>query len=104
MTTRITARRDPWQRRIELRLGEETPERLYIAKPVVMEEASSGSRIEPMLVLSDDIAQQLMDELWLAGLRPTEGTGSAGSLAATERHPADMREIAIGVLRKAGTL
>jgi hypothetical protein len=41
----------------------------------------------------------LMDQLWQCGLRPTEGTGSAGSLAATERHLKDMREIAFGLLK-----
>lgn len=47
----------------------------------------------PAATISNDSAQQLMDELWRCGLRPTEGTGSAGSLAATERHLADMRTL-----------
>ena len=41
----------------------------------------------------------LIDELWSAGLRPSEGTGSAGSLAATERHLADMRAFAFHALK-----
>lgn len=40
-----------------------------------------------------DEAQSLMDELWRIGLRPTEGSGSAGSLAATQEHLRDMRSI-----------
>lgn len=47
----------------------------------------------PSFELTREMAQQLMDDLWVAGLRPTEGTGSAGSLAATERHLEDMRAI-----------
>jgi len=47
----------------------------------------------PMLSLTQQSAQQLMDELWQTGLRPTEGTGSAGALAATERHLSDMRAL-----------
>ncbi len=43
--------------------------------------------------LSDCQAQELMDRLWAAGLRPTEGKGSAGALAATERHLEDMRRL-----------
>lgn len=43
-----------------------------------------------------------MDELWTCGLRPSEGTGSAGSLAATERHLKDMQVIAMGLLKKDG--
>jgi hypothetical protein len=31
-------------------------------------------------------AQSLMDELWQCGLRPTEGAGIAGALAATQAH------------------
>jgi hypothetical protein len=36
----------------------------------------------------------LIDALWTAGLRPTEGHGSTGQLAATERHLEDMRALA----------
>jgi hypothetical protein len=38
-------------------------------------------------------AQALMDRLWKAGLRPTEGSGSAGALAATQDHLKDMRRL-----------
>lgn len=47
----------------------------------------------PMLTISPDEAQGLMDELWRAGIRPTEGAGSVGQLAATERHLEDMRTL-----------
>jgi hypothetical protein len=53
-----------------------------------------GMRREPTFTLRPDDAQQLMDELWRVGLRPTEGTGSAGSLSATQRHLEDMRKLA----------
>jgi len=43
-----------------------------------------------------------MDELWQCGLRPSEGSGSAGSLAATERHLADMRKLAFHALKVQG--
>ena len=36
-------------------------------------------------------AQALMDRLWMAGFCPTEGSGSAGALAATQNHLEDMR-------------
>lgn len=47
----------------------------------------------PALVMQVDEGQALMDELWQLGLRPSEGTGSAGSLAATQRHLEDMRAL-----------
>jgi hypothetical protein len=42
---------------------------------------------------SSEVAQQLMDDLWRCGLRPSEGTGSAGALAAVKYHLEDMRKI-----------
>ena len=57
---------------------------------------------EPTLRLTGNEVQHLIDELWTCGFRPSEGTGSAGSLAATERHLKDMQAIAMGLLRKTG--
>ena len=44
-------------------------------------------------------AQAMMDNLWECGLRPSEGSGSAGSLRATENHLNDMRKIAFKSLK-----
>ena len=44
-----------------------------------------------------------MDELFAAGMRPSEDTGSTGQLAALQKHLEDMRAIAftkIGVIPK----
>ena len=38
-------------------------------------------------------AQILMDSLWDAGIRPTEGAGSAGAMAAAQEHLKDMRKL-----------
>jgi hypothetical protein len=65
-----------------------------IAKPVQFIEHEDGYLFDPVLTLDGEEAQQLIDELWRCGLRPTEGAGSAGSLAATEKHLSDMRTIA----------
>lgn len=59
----------------------------------VREEVEQGDFSEPSFRLSKEQAQELMDELWRVGLRPTEGTGSAGSLAATQKHLEDMRRL-----------
>lgn len=56
-------------------------------------------RVEsPSLSLSSQSAQRLMDQLWNCGFRPTEGSGSAGALAATQKHLDDMRQIAFTAL------
>ena len=86
---------------VEIMLLHEHDGRQFVAQPLVFAENSDeGSIYEPTLCLRVEEAQELMDALWDAGLRPTEGSGSAGSLAATERHLADMR----GILQKKGIL
>ena len=45
------------------------------------------------MVLRDEEAQSLMDALWNTGVRPSNGEGSVGQLAATEAHLADMRAL-----------
>lgn len=42
--------------------------------------------IDPAVSINTTQAQVLMDSLWDCGIRPSEGTGSAGQLAATEKH------------------
>ena len=75
----------------------------FTAEPLVMRRVEIGEASRPTFRLAGkDQAQQLMDDLWRCGLRPTEGSGSAGSLAATERHLADMTRIAGAALNKAG--
>src|SRR5581483_8221763 len=49
--------------------------------------------VVPTLRLSETSAQVLMDDLCKCGLRPTEGTGSAGAMAAQTRHLEDMRKL-----------
>lgn len=76
-----------------------------VAQPVVFVERKPNEFIgehDAMLRLRIEEAQSLMDELWQCGLRPSEGTGSAGALAATQKHLEDMQGIAIGLLRKDG--
>lgn len=69
-----------------------------VADPLVFRELTPGGLADPCARLAQDEAQQLMDELWRCGLRPTEGSGSAGAMAATERHLKDMQAIATRAL------
>lgn len=87
------ATRAPWNAAIELHMAVRSGEVLSVAQPVVMKTEAEGQIYAPFMRLDFTAAQQLMDELWHCGLRPTEGTGSAGSLAATERHLQDMRKL-----------
>lgn len=47
----------------------------------------------PLMTLQPDEAQELMDELWRAGIRPGEGSGSSGQMAAVQAHLNDMRAL-----------
>ena len=57
-------------------------------------EITEGQPIEYSndIVLRPEQAQELMDSLWQCGVRPVQGSGSAGSLAATEAHLATAKE------------
>ena len=95
----IRVQNAPWYDGIEILITETTNGRRSVAKTVTLEEMKPGEYCEPTMSIKHKEAQQLIDELWQAGLRPTEGTGSAGSLKATERHLEDMRKIAFNKLK-----
>lgn len=48
----------------------------------------------PFMRMTDEDAKSLMDALWNAGIRPSNGEGSLGQLGATQRHLEDMRALA----------
>jgi hypothetical protein len=50
------------------------------------------------LRLSKESAQDLMDELWSTGLRPSNGAGNIGELAAVKHHLEDMRGLVKGFM------
>lgn len=64
-----------------------------VATEIIFETPRPGIQLKPNFELSNDAAQRLMDGLWNCGLRPSEGSGSAGMLAATERHLEDFRKL-----------
>lgn len=47
----------------------------------------------PTLRIGRNEAQSLIDELWTIGIRPTEGSGSAGAMAAVQEHVSDLRRL-----------
>ena len=56
------------------------------------------AEIRPLLALRMEQAQVLMDDLWNAGVRPTEGAGSAGAMRAAQDHIKDLRTVAFKAL------
>jgi len=88
--TELRAVSAPWHGGIELLIRQGDS----FGVNITMEHKEPGLIVEPTLRIDMDAGQTLMDDLWNAGLRPTEGAGSAGSLLATEKHLSDMRKIA----------
>lgn len=97
MSKRLLVHRQPWYPVFEFLYVEERPGgRHFRAVSMNMEEDEVDSfATAPSFKLHPEQAQALMDQLWTCGLRPSEGSGSAGSLAATERHLEDMRKLAL---------
>ncbi len=96
----IRAQRELWNDTIAIHMAERKPFGFFVAQEVTFAEHPENSLCQPFLRLQLDDAQRLMDELWDCGLRPNEGTGSAGSLKATEKHLTDMQRIAFMLLDK----
>lgn len=99
---------EPWNRDLKLCFRKEIPNGKYhfISK---IEWKEHDEYKQPsideigFLRLSQEDGQYLMDALWDAGIKPSEGTGSAGSLAATQKHLEDMRKIAFHELQMPST-
>lgn len=97
---RITANRHPWNHDIELAAGIDLEGgRFSMAQPVEFQAAEEGVICKSFMTLSVEAAQQLMDELWYCGVRPSEGSGSAGQAAAMQNHLNDMRTVAFHALK-----
>lgn len=93
------AQRSNWGADIEIvlmdisNLPDGTKIRRYVTDLVMTHNPDPAQIIEPSFKMSYEEAQRFMDDLWECGLRPSEGTGSAGALAATQKHLEDMRKL-----------
>lgn len=69
--------------------------RIRIATEIVFQEidATQAITINETIAVSYQTAQEIIDSLWDCGLRPSEGSGSAGALKATENHLKDSQTI-----------
>lgn len=87
-----------WYDRIELfGRARSTDGKMTMFEAIVLEslpaDEAAAMRAEPFVVIDRVEAQTLMDTLWDCGLRPSEGMGSAGQLAAVKNHLEDMRRL-----------
>lgn len=89
----INAQREVWSDAIAIRLGVKAESGFAVAMPLTMQVIEPGSLIEPTLRLPLGAAQRLMDELWQAGVKPSQSIGSAGQVEAIKYHLEDMRKL-----------
>jgi hypothetical protein len=105
MGFKVAAQKDIMSQAIEIFIIRNNPDgSIHYLKEAEMgysppEEGYNAVPFPNVFRLPYELAQRLMDELWHCGLRPSEGTGSAGSLKATQDHLQDMRKIVWKVLR-----
>lgn len=91
---KFSATREIWSNDIAIRIGERNGDGEFsVAKPIVMERIPSGAFVEPCLRIPFEDAQALIDELWQAGLRPSQSLGSVGQIDAVKYHLEDMRRL-----------
>jgi len=98
--TKFWIKQGVWRDSLEVFIGREQPDGgMAIAQPLMMKVVTKQEREvatyfqSPCFTLEKGEAQHLMDRLWDAGLRPSEGSGSAGALLATQKHLDDMRAL-----------
>lgn len=93
---RLFIEKRPWTDNNAMYLMDKTNNNLraYVSKiEMTTLEPSETPIIEPSFYMSNTDCQELIDELWRSGFRPSEGTGSAGALSATQKHLEDMRRL-----------
>jgi hypothetical protein len=64
-----------------------------VATSLTMAKHSAAMSYPAFAEIDKTTAQVLIDDLWRCGIRPSEGSLSAGSLLATQNHLNDMRKI-----------
>ena len=87
-----------YQNGYDLFLFEKQSDWTTIAFPITFGKVTSAELFAPCVFLKKEVAHQLMDELWRAGVRPTE-VGSPGQLKAVENHLQDMRKLTFELLK-----
>lgn len=92
-TWHINAQREIWSDAIAIRFGIKSESGFAVAMPAMMVNIEPGEMTQPMLKLPLEAAQRLMDELWQAGVKPSQSIGSTGQVEAIKYHLEDMRKL-----------
>lgn len=99
MKYQFHAERSIYSRGIKLHMADVSGRQLAVATNITFQATEENAvREQPLIDLQPEDAQQLMDELYHVGIRPSQAAGSAGQLDAVKYHLEDMRTL---VLKKA---
>lgn len=93
---KVRATQAPWRDTIDLHFIRKVDGRVDVIENIIMRHIAFddiGVEYPAPISLPVEVAQGLMDTLWQCGIRPTEGSGSAGSLRATENHLSNLQKI-----------
>lgn len=92
----IRARFADWENSLQLaawQLGNDGRTRRVSAVFTVHDDDKEGNIAEPFLNLDRKDAQQLFDELYRCGMRPSDGQPTSDQIAAIKYHLEDMRRL-----------
>jgi hypothetical protein len=99
----VRAKAAPWANSVEVAVFGRLNNGDTRVASVQWETIADNAAMRPLLTMRVEQAQVLMDDLWNAGVRPTEGAGSAGAMRAAQAHIADLRLVAFKALGIEGT-
>jgi len=94
----IRAQASPWGGGVEIGAWRRITGGPVEVATLQWEAIADNAERRSLLTMRMQQAQVLMDDLWNAGIRPTEGAGSAGAMRAAENHIADLRRVAFKAL------
>ena len=84
----------------ELWLGyHEVGRKRSVGQEVIFSEVDDGTFCNPTSMIDESAAQNLMDDLWRSGLRPTGAKAGDTTIKALESHLDDLRRIAFKGLK-----
>lgn len=87
---------------VDDRAGRVDPGKTLVGTNVTLETVEVGTFERPLLYMPDEAAQQLMDDLWNAGVRPANVRSMSEIVEAKEAHIQDLRNVAFRLLDEAG--
>jgi len=96
----LWAYRSPVSIHVDFYLGnkDRLANKVYSAEPIILKEVDPGIYTKPAFQLEPEAVQELMDCLWMQGVRPSDGNASTGQLKATELHLQDTRNLNVKLL------